>query len=467
MRRFASTIRELFGRRTPATRKHRRPARSPLQLEMLEDRSVPSANTALISGTAFIDTAGTGVLSAQEATLPGVAITLTGKSTDGSAISMKATTNGNGVYNFANVLPGTYEITAGPVTGLGGGSPATGGQSGTQGDVLTGLTVAAGQSLTENFGFQGLAATGISLRLFLSSSTPADLPFTPTSPTPFLKTAIANVSVAAGSSPTTIDLAGHFLPAVTGQTTVQLLTSDGPINIQLFDGQAPQTVANFLNYVQSGRYNDDIFHRLVSNFVLQGGGFTLTTNPTSLVPVVTDPAVQNEFNLPNIQGTVALAKLGNDPNSGTSQFFFNLTDNTKNLDNQNGGFTVFGKIVGASDQQVLTTLAGTTIKDESGGSSASAFGSIPMNNYSGTNFPTDATPSNFLVVNDAYIANQGDTLTYSIIANSNPKLVTPSLNNERLVLTYTPGQTGTANITVRATSHLGATLDTSFTVTVK
>jgi cyclophilin family peptidyl-prolyl cis-trans isomerase len=153
---------------------------------------------------------------------------------------------------------------------------------------------------------------------------------------------------------------------------VTLETNMGDISIELFEEDAPQTVANFLNYVDDGDYTNSIFHRLVRGFVLQGGGFTnsseticqVTCDATSLQPgdvnpaqfaaVPTDPPVVNEFGRSNTRGTVAMAKLGNDPNSATSQFFVNLNDNSANLDNQNGGFTVFGQVV---DMSVVDAIA--------------------------------------------------------------------------------------------------------------
>jgi len=147
----------------------------------------------------------------------------------------------------------------------------------------------------------------------------------------------------------------------------------GNIDILLFRETAPVTVANFLNYAQSGRYDETFFHRLVSDFVLQGGGFLADSNFT---PIDTDPPIINEFNLSNLFGTVAMAKLGGDPNSATSQFFFNLADNSGNLDTQNGGFTVFGEITPESFD-VLAALAGLTTVNATG-QGGGAFSDVPV-----------------------------------------------------------------------------------------
>ncbi len=281
---------------------------------------------------------------------------------------------------------------------------------------------------------------------------------------PTISTPIANVAVAPNSASTTIDLAAHFTDADMSNSIVQFNTSAGPIDVQLFDTQAPQTVTNFFNYVQSGAYNNSIFHRLIAGFVLQGGGFTFDPTTHTLPAIAALAAVPNEFGVSNTQGTIAMAKLSGLPNSATDQFFFNLVNNASNLDNTNGGFTVFGKILGAADQAVLTTLAATHVSTET-----SPFDTIPLNNYTGSNFPTDATAANFLTISSVTILKRTEKLTYSIVSNTNANLVTPSLAagaNEMLTLQYAAGQTGTATIVVRATDQFGATVDQTISVTV-
>ncbi len=149
-------------------------------------------------------------------------------------------------------------------------------------------------------------------------------------------------AVAAAASLLSLTGAGA---ASAGNTTVRLGTFFGDIDITLYDDAAPATVANFLDYVNSGAYDDVFLHRLATGFVLQGGGFTYTA-ADGVGNVPQNAPVVNEFGVPNTRGTVAMAKLGGDPDSATNQFFFNLDDNRANLDNQNGGFTVFGRVVG-------------------------------------------------------------------------------------------------------------------------
>jgi peptidyl-prolyl cis-trans isomerase A (cyclophilin A) len=123
--------------------------------------------------------------------------------------------------------------------------------------------------------------------------------------------------------------------------------------VQLYDSQAPITVNNFLRYVNNQNYNNTIIHRSVQGFIVQGGGFSPQSDATThqiqtINPIVSYGAIVNEFSATrsNVRGTIAMAKIGGDPNSATNQWFINLADNSSNLDNQNGGFTVFGQVVG-------------------------------------------------------------------------------------------------------------------------
>lgn len=136
-------------------------------------------------------------------------------------------------------------------------------------------------------------------------------------------------------------------------TIVEMQTSQGVIEINLFDEQAPNTVANFLSYIEDDAYNETVVHRSITDFVIQGGGFTFSD---SLDPITTKPAVINEPVLSNVKGTIAMAKLANDENSATSQWFFNMVDNSTTLDIQNGGFTVFGQIT-AQSQTTLDNIS--------------------------------------------------------------------------------------------------------------
>lgn len=141
-------------------------------------------------------------------------------------------------------------------------------------------------------------------------------------------------------------------------TTVRLTTTLGAIDVILYDDTAPRTVANFLSYVASDAYRNSFIHRSVPGFVIQGGGFVWDDAIANVKNVASKGNLANEFSLArsNRRGTIAMAKLGGDPDSATSQWYINLGDNSANLDFQNGGFTVFGE-VGASSMAVVDAIA--------------------------------------------------------------------------------------------------------------
>lgn len=125
---------------------------------------------------------------------------------------------------------------------------------------------------------------------------------------------------------------------------VRLDTTAGPITIELYEDKAPQSVANFLQYVDSGFYNGTQFHRVIRGFMIQGGGFDQSGQRKA-----TRNPIQNEADngLKNKRGTLAMARTSN-PHSATAQFFVNLVDN-RNLDftgkNSRGwGYAVFGAV---------------------------------------------------------------------------------------------------------------------------
>ncbi len=140
-------------------------------------------------------------------------------------------------------------------------------------------------------------------------------------------------------------------------TLVQFRTALGNIEVELYDNDKPVTVHNFLQYLQSGRYQNEFAHRLVPGFVIQGGGFTITNYGTTnwtQIAIPTYPPITNEFGVgqrySNIYGTIAMAKLGGDTNSATSQWYFNLANNT-GLDapDTNNLFVVFGHVIAGTN----------------------------------------------------------------------------------------------------------------------
>lgn len=134
---------------------------------------------------------------------------------------------------------------------------------------------------------------------------------------------------------------------------LRVQTDLGSFDILMLDSVAPATVTNFMNYVNQEEYDGTFLHRNVPGFVVQGGGFRFDekrggflNGGSGVENINFATPVKNEFGRSNLRGTLAMAKSSGDPDSATSQFFFNLADNSANLDNQNGGFTVFAEVQG-------------------------------------------------------------------------------------------------------------------------
>ena len=177
------------------------------------------------------------------------------------------------------------------------------------------------------------------------------------------------------------------LPTTANATIVRVETVVGDFDINLYDNATPATVTNLLDYVQNGAFTDSIFHRSVDGFIVQSGGFRTDPN-VQITSIPTNPAVTNEPVYSSVRGTIAMAKLGNDPNSATSQWFINLANNAASLDGQNGGFTVFGEVTGAG-MDVIDVLAALPTY-----AFASPFGELPLQNYSGTDFSNGVAVDN-------------------------------------------------------------------------
>jgi peptidyl-prolyl cis-trans isomerase B (cyclophilin B) len=152
----------------------------------------------------------------------------------------------------------------------------------------------------------------------------------------------------------------NFFP---GASMVRLHTNYGAITLQLDDARAPKTVANFLAYVQSGHFNDTLFHRVINGFMIQGGGFA-----PGMKQKATRAPIENEAGngLRNEKYTIAMARTS-DPHSATAQFFINVADNDflnhSAPTAQGWGYCVFGKVVEGADvvdriKAVRTTRVG-------------------------------------------------------------------------------------------------------------
>jgi peptidyl-prolyl cis-trans isomerase B (cyclophilin B) len=138
-------------------------------------------------------------------------------------------------------------------------------------------------------------------------------------------------------------------PVKETKTMILMKTNKGNIKIELDAAKAPKTVANFLKYVESGHYTDTIFHRVISNFMIQGGGMT-----ANMAQKKAPYTVENEANngLKNVRGSLAMARTS-DPHSAGAQFFINVVDNGfldfKSPTQQGWGYCVFGKVIEGMD----------------------------------------------------------------------------------------------------------------------
>jgi peptidyl-prolyl cis-trans isomerase A (cyclophilin A) len=281
--------------------------------------------------------------------------------------------------------------------------------------------------------------------------------------TPLVTQQIADLTVTENSPNGTFDLASTFEdPSTTGKIARFEFADHaggGVTNVLLFDQEgvgAKATVENFVNYVEDGDYDYSIIHRSVPDFIIQGGGFAVDQGQVLELPA--DDPVVNEFSTDrsNLQGTIAVAKLGNDPNSGTNQWFFNLEDNSENLDHQNGGFTVFGQVLSEADLQPLEAIANLPIVNGGG-----AFETVPITDTS------EPINTDDLVFLEQVTLVSADELSFAVTHNSNEKLVDATITDGELVLDYAPRRSGTATITLEATNLLGESVEEEFTVQVE
>jgi cyclophilin family peptidyl-prolyl cis-trans isomerase len=271
-----------------------------------------------------------------------------------------------------------------------------------------------------------------------------------------------DVEVVADDPDTVLDLRPSFAIDGVSGTIVRFDTILGLINVELFDTATPISVENFLRYVNRGSYINSLIHRVSPGFVIQGGGFKVpvpaTEPPTAITSL--DP-IANEAGISNLRGTLAAARTA-ELDSATSEWFFNLVDNTF-LDDPISPYAVFGRVIGNSIQVV------------------DSIGQIqPYNMGIGepfTQFPL-INPSGPLV-DDNYVtiysiqpipvyptAGEGLSALTFTVSSTDPSLVTPSLANSELRLSYRSGEAGSATITVECADSDGNKVMTSFLVKV-
>lgn len=278
---------------------------------------------------------------------------------------------------------------------------------------------------------------------------------------PLLGLPIADAALSVGGT-ATVELADKFSdPDV--ESAVRMSTSVGDIDIMLYASLTPETVTNFLGYVNRGDYEGVTIHRADPAFVVQGGGYKATAAPDSFAHIPTVSSPTNEPGISNVRGTIAMAKRGGDPNSATSEFFFNLADNNDpdqpmSLDNQNGGFTVFGR-VSVPGMQVVDAIEalprGTYAVDLEGFSWTNDW---PMNAESA---PPDMDQSKLVQINSVAPI---PLLSHGVASNTNPAVVDAAVTNGQLTLcALAPGESA---ITIAATDLDGNTVFQTFDVEV-
>jgi cyclophilin family peptidyl-prolyl cis-trans isomerase len=283
----------------------------------------------------------------------------------------------------------------------------------------------------------------------------------------------------AGAPARPIDLTPAFSDP-DASAAVRLTTVLGNIDIVLDGQHKPITVANFLNYLNQGRYfkldpttnqiASSFIHRSVPGFIIQGGGFigtvdpNLTNNPNkdNVQPtqVLAFAAIQNEPGISNKRGTIAMAQMSGNPNSATSQWFINLADNggpPNNLDIQTtnsgataGPYTVFGRVVG-NGMTVADSIAAVPRY-----TFAAPFSELPLRNYNNSN---PAKLPNLISLSGI---TQISPLIYSAVSDNARVSVAVSGAN----LLVTGNSVGTAHVTVTATDLDGAQVSQTFTVNV-
>lgn len=205
---------------------------------------------------------------------------------------------------------------------------------------------------------------------------------------------------------------------------VHFNTTAGSFDVELFPAAAPQTVTNFLSYVNSGAYNNTFFHRSVHQAgfqIVQGGGYSASNTPffssTVTIPhIPTAAPIPLEYNLANSIGTIAMARTSA-LNSATSEFFFNVSDNTTNLGPANGGgYAVFGQVLGNGMDVINGVNALPTLIDLINGYQNSILGPIPLVNF--TQQTTQLDPGNLVVITSATVVPEPSTVALASLGGA-------------------------------------------------
>lgn len=257
------------------------------------------------------------------------------------------------------------------------------------------------------------------------------------------------------TKPQTVSLDGKFADPDTVEAA-RVTTTKGVFDVILFADATPNTVDNFFKYTDAKRYESSFFHRAPTDFVVQGGGFTHTTaDGFKKVPVFGN--VVNEPGLSNVRGTIAMAKLGGQPDSATSQFFVNVV-NSPYLDSDNGGFTVFGRVP-ASGMVVVDSISDLPTGDYNitVDGNVTSFEDVPVN---AATAPAVLDPAQLVKITSVADA---PILTYSV-QTQNASIATAVITGKNVVIT--PVAKGSTTIQVTATDLDGQTVSQNIPVTV-
>ena len=277
---------------------------------------------------------------------------------------------------------------------------------------------------------------------------------------PLVVQSFAPVEVAPTGS-ATVSLSGKFADPDTA-SAARFNTSMGSFDIILHSLATPLTVDNFLDYVDAGRYTNTFFHRSVASLtdalsIIQGGGYGHTA--AGFTSVSKNAAVTNEPGISNLAGTVAMAKVGGSPNSATSEFFVNVNDlNASNLDEQNEGFTVFGRIPDAG-MVILSAINGLPTRNYQvplGGASRT-LESVPMN---AAEAPEAMDPSLLVKITSVTAA---PILRYEVLSQ-NVEIATATISGTNITINGVAS--GSTTLRVKATDLDGTSTTQDIAVTV-
>ena len=451
------------------------------ELESFEERITPTTNiiyaNGLLTGSVIVDGGTKGV--------SGVNIGITGETTTGRSVNYSIVTNSNGNFSIDQLLPGSYTVTRSTPAGFLSGTTATSAQ----------LNIVEGQSITQNLGLGGLTPAKVSLGLWASGvNTGITAPTAGSgTATGFTMTQIKafNDPTVAKNSTSYYNLAAFNISPDTTDTTITFNTSKGAIDVTLMDTAAPVSVTNFLSYAQNNAYTDDLFHRMANlsgtgaSQILQGGQFTTNSASgvvTSFTDVATYQPIANEFDpsRPNDIGSLAMARTA-DLNSATSQFYFNLTDNTSSLGQTGNGYAVFGKVANSASLTNLQSFSTSYSPTQKATVNTSTLETLPV--LTGATLPAPVSPAtisspigtattNLALTNTITGATPVGYLNY-LVTSSDTSIVTATIGS--LNGTFSPsqvklvagGNAGTAVITVTLIDNRNEATIKTFNVTVQ